>query len=511
MAASLPALTSSAGVIDILFERMPMGIAIVDRRFCVRRCNPTFAEFLVRGTGHEPSEVVPGIGLFVIEPGVQDVIRPLLARALAGETIRLDGAPLTTCEDAHWYWDLVLAPLAGEDGPEVLVVTTDVTERAHAQQLLEGRVEARTRELEALYRADEQLHRSLRLEHVLEALVDVATDILQADMTSVLVWDEAHEYLMPGATRGFDAELVARMSHPAGDGVTALVAASGQPLAIEDAASDPRVKRSIVEAAGIRSLMHVPITIGDQVFGVFGVNYRERRTLTAQDQRLLRALGQRAALAIENARLYEQAHEMAAARERQRLARDLHDSVTQTLFSATLIAEVLPTLWERNPDEGRRRLEELRQLSRGALAEMRTLLFELRPAALAQVPFADLLNQLVEAINGRTRLPIKVQARGQAGLPAEVHMAFYRIAQEALNNIARHSAATQAAVSWDVTPRRAQLRIQDDGQGFRPEAVAGGHLGLSIMRERAQAIGAELIVRSKPGHGTRVVARWRRP
>ena len=117
-------------------------------------------------------------------------------------------------------------------------------------------------------------------------------------------------------------------------------------------------------------------------------------------------LADQLAIAIENAHLYEQAQELATVQERQRLARDLHDAVSQTLFSASLIAEVLPRLWERNPDEGRKRLEEIRQLTRGALAEMRTLLLELSPAALVDADLGDLLRQLAESITGRARIPV---------------------------------------------------------------------------------------------------------
>ena len=137
--------------------------------------------------------------------------------------------------------------------------------------------------------------------------------------------------------------------------------------------------------------------------------------------------------------LVQQAQQVAAAEERGRLARDLHDAVTQTIYSAALIAEALPQVWERNPDEGRRNLTKLRQLVRGALAEMRALLFELRPAALEQADLESLLRQLADALTGRTRIPVTVETEGQGDLPAEVKVACYRIAQETFNNIAKHA------------------------------------------------------------------------
>jgi signal transduction histidine kinase len=239
-------------------------------------------------------------------------------------------------------------------------------------------------------------------------------------------------------------------------------------------------------------------------------------SLVRDPVRLREAVERATAAAVENARLYESERnraERAAIDERQRLARELHDSVTQTLFSASLIAEVLPRLWARNPAVAQPRLEELRQLTRGALAEMRTLLLELRPAVLLQMPLADLLRQLTEAVTGRARLPVTLEVEGGGDtpptpLPAEVQMAFYRTAQEALNNIVKHAGATSATVSLRWLPGGLQLGVHDDGRGFDPAAVPAGHLGLGGMHERAAAIGATLFVRAAPGEGTHLTLDW---
>ncbi len=206
--------------------------------------------------------------------------------------------------------------------------------------------------------------------------------------------------------------------------------------------------------------------------------------------------------------LATRASEQVAAAERTRLARDLHDAVSQTLFSASLIAEVLPRIWEKDAAEGRRRLEEVRQLTRGALAEMRTLLFELRPAALADAELSDLLRQLAESVTGRARVPVSTRLEGQCSLEADTKIAMYRIAQEALNNVAKHSGALQAQVVLICGPGRVEMRIQDNGRGFSRSDVSGRSLGLGIMRERAAAIGATLEIQSDPVRGTEVVVLW---
>jgi PAS domain S-box-containing protein len=200
--------------------------------------------------------------------------------------------------------------------------------------------------------------------------------------------------------------------------------------------------------------------------------------------------------------------ENAAAAERNRLARDLHDAVSQNLFSASLIAEVLPRLWERNPEDGRRRLEEVRQLTRGALAEMRTLLLELRPMALIEAELPNLMSQLAESIGGRTRAPVTVITDGECSLPADAKIAFYRIAQEALNNVAKHSDAVNVRVNLLCKKDKVTLTISDDGIGFNADSVHADSFGLKIMRERAASIGALLSVESNPDMGTEITVIW---
>ena len=204
----------------------------------------------------------------------------------------------------------------------------------------------------------------------------------------------------------------------------------------------------------------------------------------------------------------QQLKEKTAVEERNRLARDLHDAVSQTLFSTTLIAEVLPRLWERNQDEGRKRLDEIRQLTRGALAEMRTLLLELRPTALTDAELGDLLNQLSDSINGRARIPVKVDIKGHQALPPDVKIGLYRIAQEALNNVAKHSGASQASVLLDYLPEGVNLTITDDGKGFDMQNIQAQNLGVGIMKERAREINARLSINSQVGHGTRILVGW---
>ncbi|MGD8465932.1 MAG: response regulator [Anaerolineae bacterium] len=200
--------------------------------------------------------------------------------------------------------------------------------------------------------------------------------------------------------------------------------------------------------------------------------------------------------------------ESAAVAERERLARDLHDAVTQTLFSASLIAEVLPQIWDTNPVQAKQNLVKLRELTRAALAEMRTLLLELRPTALTEKKLGTLLEHLSETLTSRSKVPVAVTLEGECSPPPDVQVSLYRIAQEALNNIAKHAGAGQAHLTLACQTDRIELMVSDDGCGFDPTSVEPDHLGISIMRERATKIGALFRLDSNPGRGTQVRVVW---
>lgn len=256
--------------------------------------------------------------------------------------------------------------------------------------------------------------------------------------------------------------------------------------------------------------------------GVMGAYGLRLRSIEARNRELEAGIEQRTAelrqeveqrLQVEEA-LRQSEMDKAVAAERSRLARDLHDVVTQTLFSAGLVAEALPPAWTKDQAEGLRLLQELRQLTQGALAEMRTLLLELRPTSLVETSLGDLLRQLAEAAAGREGLPVQVSAESQCVLPPDVHIAFYRIAQEALNNITKHARASRVTIRLCCAPPLAdqdavvEMHIGDDGRGFDPTNVPSNHLGLGIMRERAASVGASFALESSPGHGTRLAVRW---
>jgi PAS domain S-box-containing protein len=424
-------------------------------------------------------------------------------------------------------------------GDELLVMgsITDITRRKQTEDLLERRVEERTRELERRQRVSDGLrdilavlNSNLSLEEILGHITAQACQMLHADASAIF----RNEDSLGGAT------IEASYGLPNPYNVSALRLQSpsaGGPLVIHannrfsiisasEPASDLPIAPPEEMESNYRAVLTVPLSIKDEPYGSLMLYYNELRKFSAEEIELATTMGDQTALAIANARLRTQVERTAVTAERNRIARDLHDSVTQTLFSASMIAEVLPRLWHRDRNEASNRLNELRQLTRGALAEMRTLLLELRPAKLIEVELAELLRQLAEAITGRSRVPITLAVDETVALPPDIKVAFYHIAQEALNNVAKHARATHATVKVESLEAGARLVVQDDGRGFMLEKVRPEHLGLTIMHERAEAIGARLEVQSiplqaelaaspalpqdAPAHGTSVIVQWLR-
>jgi len=364
----------------------------------------------------------------------------------------------------------------------------------------------RQRELQTLLDVATAASSSLELDEMLSATLDRLVAPEDVSRAGVMLLNDESGELEPRMIRPehpVAPESLAEMSQACRE-----VIASGKPLYVPpDAALDH------IEPGAL-----LPLRARGQALGVLVIIGPQGSAFSEGPLALFESIADQLGVAVENAGLYEQAEQAAVATERSRLARDLHDAVTQTLFSASLIAEVLPRIWEHNQAEGRRRLEELRELTRGALAEMRTLLLELRPSALIDTELGDLLRQLAESIIGRARLPVTVEVESECAFPPEVKVALYRIAQEALNNVAKHAGAGQASVNLRcISPSpsqgeglgvRVELRISDDGRGFDSGCVSPESLGLGIMRERAEAIGAVLTVESEVGRGTEVVVIW---
>ncbi|MCS7067688.1 MAG: GAF domain-containing protein [Meiothermus sp.] len=362
------------------------------------------------------------------------------------------------------------------------------------------------RRLEALYQADEKLYASLELDEVLQALADVCVDLLGADKSCILIWDETHQHLITRAQRGFTSPFVRVMNEYAGHGLLAYAAQSGETVVVQDTHQDERVARHVTDPEGIRAFMHIPIRLDGEVFGVFSVNNLRPHSLGPDEQRAFTSLARRAAVAIRNARLYAQAQGQAALEERQKLARNLHDSVSQAIYGIVLGVRTAKTQLARNPEQAPAALDFVLNLAEGAMAEMRALIFELRPESLRQEGLVAALSKQAAALRARHGLSLEADLGPEPALGLEAKEALYRVAQEALHNIVKHAKARKVHLGLHQENGTVRLEVRDDGVGFDSQRAYPGHLGLVSMRERLERLGGRCWIESCPGAGTTVRA-----
>jgi len=379
------------------------------------------------------------------------------------------------------------------------------------------------------------LNSNQSLEAILDYITSCASRLLGAEAVSIYRLQAESHLLSIQSSRGLSEEYLAHSVIPLGQLATGRAVFEGKPVVNNNVAelltgmNQPLTSEMTtllnVLSKQYRAVLSVPLVVKNEKVGALTLYYVQPRAFAQEEIDLAVSFCDQTALAIENARLREKIQEDAVAAERNRIARNLHDSVTQTIFSASLIAEVLPIIWKRDPQEAGQGLEELRKLTRGALAEMRTLLLELRPSGLSEARLEDLLTQLAEGISVRIRTPVATQIEEVAALPPHVKLVFYRIAQEALNNIIKHAGASEVAITLKSLPfQKAQRRksssgslklaqsvtmvIRDNGCGFDQKSVTGEHMGLGIMRERAHNARAAFSIRSQPGSGTEIILTW---
>ncbi|MCC6456366.1 MAG: PAS domain S-box protein [Caldilineaceae bacterium] len=505
--------------LKLLGESMPIAVVIVDSHGQIVYVNARLEEMF----GYEQGELIGKLVEVLIPERFHHSHFGYRHDYMHSQHVRNMGSGMDLAgrrkDGSEFPLEAGLSPLRYGDAPHIVVTITDISKRKQVEMMLARQVEERTHELERRQRVLEGLRAILTtlisnhpLPEILGFISNKAVQLLQADGCVIYSRDERLGLLQPqassGMTTGDAGQLLSEfLTEQAPIYNEPLVLAPGLPPIPAFSYSLPATLASPI-GQGQSGYLTVPIRDTQQIYGLFLFHYEQRQEISHQDIELALRVADQTVLAIANAHLRGQIEHSAVTAERSRIARDLHDAVTQTLFSASIIAGVLPVIWQRNEEEGRKRLEELRELTRGALAEMRTLLLELRPAKLVEVDLADLLRQLAEAISGRARVPVTVDVEGTAEVSADVKIALYRVAQEALNNIAKHAQARNAWIKLHRTEDRVTLSVRDDGSGFVFEHIAPQHLGLSIMRERADGIGATLSVDARPGEGTTVEVDW---
>jgi PAS domain S-box-containing protein len=405
-------------------------------------------------------------------------------------------------------------PIRDADGSVsgAIVVNQDVTERVQAYQLLEQRVKERTRELSALLQVSRNVAAMLDLVPLLRTILahlktvvdytGAAIAILEDESTlRVLDYDgpiprEQMLIAIPLERVSFYREVAQRR----------------EPFIADDVWADTALMREVRQEwkeqmhviSGVRSWLGVPLIAKGRLIGVLRMDHTEPGHFTQEDARMALAFADQTAVAIENARLYEQAQGMAALEERQRLARDLHDSVSQALYGMTLGARTARALVQQDPTRATEALDYVLSLAEAAFAEMRAVIFDLRPDSVEQEGLVCALGWQADLLRIRHQLEVETEFPAEPDLPLAVKEALYRIAREAVNNIVKHANASRVILRLDYGPDATSLEITDDGAGFLPSNGFPGHLGLRSMRERAAIAGGTLEVESSPGAGTRI-------
>lgn len=415
--------------------------------------------------------------------------------------------------DGNYRWILESSKSIGtirENGKYRLVGTHyDITERKLAEEAQrEQRAFA-----DALSETTAVFNRTLNLNEVLSLILENVEKVVPHDDSDIWLIDKKLKRVHPALRKGMDGKVM-----PASAVIIPVeeikvfqeIIETRQPVYLPEIQPDtcPIPSRN----PNSRSCVCTPVVFGDFLLGFLVLNSSVTNYFTARQIERLQAFSNQAAVAIRNAQLFSQAQEAAALEERQRLAREMHDVISQTLFSATIKAEALPYLIETEPREKiKENLIELHKLTRGALAEMRTMLMELRPNSIVNTDLSNLLRQMVEGLAGRTTAEILLQTEGVGLLPPEVQTAFFRITQEAINNILKHSKADRVTITYKNQKTMAYLCIEDNGCGFDPENVMVERMGVRIMRERAESINALFELTSMQTCGTKIEVNWIKP
>ena len=409
--------------------------------------------------------------------------------------------------------------------PHVLGEVRDITERVEAYRLLEERVEERTRELATLLEVSGEVASTLELRRLLGLILQRVKGVIDYDAAAISLLDDQDQlnlFLYEGPIPDSDLRSVPPFAQARGredkvDGEDLAfgleVVRYGKPVIVQDVLADTNEARTYRDRVTalldyvpdyIGTWMGVPLTVRDRAIGMLSFDHSKPQYYTRRHADLALAFANQAAIAIENARLFEQAQSAAILEERQRLARELHDSVSQALYSIILGADAARSLLERDPGRVAEPLDYLSSLAEAGLAEMRALIFELRPESLEPEGLVVALEKRAEALKARHEIEVKTDLSGEPRVSQGAKDALYRVAQEALHNIVKHSQATTVALRLGQDAGFVSLTVQDDGVGFDPAGDFPGHLGLKSMRERAERLGGTLELESSPGKGTRV-------
>jgi ligand-binding sensor domain-containing protein/signal transduction histidine kinase len=377
-------------------------------------------------------------------------------------------------------------------------------------------LEKRNQEIQALYEADERILRNVSLNQVFQTLVDVAVDMLNADRSIVFAWDEKQTKVLPRVSHGYSPETLKVLEFSKGEGAVGEVLATGRSVIVRQIDIDvfhPEVQEALIRE-GIRSFVHLPIVVDHKVIGVFNVAFTHPNLIGDDTTRLFSALAHRASISIANMELFEQTKDLAVMEERNRLARDLHDSAKQKAFAALAQLGTAKGVLNANGNghengngnnnSASLHLSEAENLVSDVIQELTFLVQEIYPIALQEKGLTVALREYIYEWENRNDIVMQFNTRNERRLSLEIEQAIFRVTQEALANVARHSHARRVDVSLVYNDDSLQLSVSDDGCGFDTNPKSQG-MGLRSIRERIASIRGNVQIQSAPGHGTRIL------
>jgi PAS domain S-box-containing protein len=488
----------------VTFEQAPIGIAHTGPNREWLRVNDRFCDLL----GYTRDELLKLSFTDITHPDDVEKSREIHRQLFYGDHQMLSLEKRFFRKDGSLIWvNVTLAIVRAPDGTGLYSITLveDITERKQIEI-----TEQQQRTLaEALRDSAVALHSTLDVSQVLDGILACVERVVPHNTSTIMLiqGDEAHVV----RTRGIiDQDIAGAVmtQHPLISETPVLkqMVETHQPIIIPDVKTDLRWVHT-PHTEWQHSYVGVPILLRSDIIGFLNLNSAAPRFFKPEHVELLQIFAAQAATALQNAQLFEKVQRLAALEERQRLARELHDGVSQSVFSSSIIAEALPRLWRRSPDQALAYLEQLKTLNQSVLAEMRVLLMELRPTQLLTMNLIEQLQQLMQGIKGRKHVDTRLNIGGEYPVPPNVQIALYRIVQEALNNIVKHTHATKVEISYSSSPESVELSIWDNGSGFDPQQAKGG-AGVEAMREHAGSIQASLNITSSQQNGTRVSVRW---
>jgi signal transduction histidine kinase len=410
------------------------------------------------------------------------------------------------------FGDRALATLELDAPP---AATFSVDESAHGLEIVIGSAWSRARagqardELSALDAATRGIAGVLDLDRVLQLITDRVRELAHAEYAALGIVDP-EGYMERFITSGLTRQERERIGPPPrGHGLLGVIVHETSPVRVHDIATDPRRYGFPAHHPEMHSLLGVPIgNKGKSIGRLYLTNKLPSGAFTEDDQRMVETFALHAGIAIENARLHEQVQRMAIVEERERIGRDLHDGIIQSIYAVGLSLEDVPELMEDEPDEARRRVERAIDSLDQSIRDIRNFIFGLRPELLEQAGLLGGLAALADEfrVNSMVDVELEVSRADESGLSRELITQLLSIAREALSNIARHSKASRATIEVATGDGTIRLTVTDNGVGFDPRYQRGpAHQGLVNMRDRTESIGGELAIESEPGAGTRII------